>query len=97
MSALNGLLAIRRYSLAHPDIQLPDVVTAIRHVSADDAYHNYEAAAVLHGLVTQTQEPEADIPAFYRETVTTLVKEIKPWWVRLSPSGRDRVKAVLSV
>ena len=44
MSALNGLLAIRRYSIAHPDILLPEVVTAISHISVDDAYHNYEAA-----------------------------------------------------
>lgn len=97
MSALNGLLAIRRYSTAHPDVLLPEVVTALKHVSADDAYHNYEAAVVLDGLVTQADEPEADIPAFFRETITTLVREMKPWWVRLSPSGRDRVKAALSI
>jgi hypothetical protein len=96
MSALNGLLAIRRYSIAHPHILLPEVVTAIRHVSVDDAYHNYEAAAVLHGLVTQLKGLETDIPAFYREILTALVKEMKPWWVRLSPSGRDRVKAAMS-
>jgi hypothetical protein len=97
MSALNGLLAIRRYSIAHPDILLPDVVTAIRRVSVDNAYHNYEAATVLHGLVTQIEGPETDIPSFYREIITTLVREMRPWWVRLSPSGRDRVKAALSV
>lgn len=97
MSALNGLLAIRRYSTAHPDVMLPEVVTALKHVSVDDAYHNYEAAIVLHSLVMQIETPEADIPAFFRETITTLVRETKPWWVRLSPSGRDRVKAALSI
>jgi hypothetical protein len=97
MSALSGLLAIRRYSIAHPGIILPEVITAIRHVSVDDAYHNYEAATVLHGLVTQLEGLETDISAFYREIMTTLVREMKPWWVRLSPSGRDRVKAAMSV
>jgi uncharacterized protein DUF3883 len=97
MSALNGLLAIRRYSIAHPNILLREVVTAIRHISVDDAYHNYEAAAVLHGLVTPLEGLETDVSGFYREIITTLVREMKPWWVRLSPSGRDRVKAALSV
>lgn len=94
MSAFNGLLAIRRYASAHPNVLLPDVVTALKHVSADDAYHNYAAAIILHGLVTQIQQP--DLPAFFRQAVTTLVKEMNPWWVRLSPFGRDRVKAALS-
>jgi hypothetical protein len=38
MSALNGLLAIRRYSVDHRDVLLPEVVTALKRVSADDAY-----------------------------------------------------------
>lgn len=96
MSAFNGLLAIRRYSVAHPNILLPDMVTAIRRISVDDAYHNYEAASMLHSLTPQIEGPKTDVPAFYREIIATLVREIKPWWIRLSPSGRDRVKAALS-
>ena len=97
MSALNGLLAIRRYSMVHPDIHLSEVVTAVRRVSVDNAHHNYEAALVLHGLTAQTGGLDADISAFYRRIITILVKELNPWWIRLSPSGRDRVKAALSV
>lgn len=96
MSALNGLLAIRRYSMDHPGIVLPEVIAALKRVSADDAYHNYEAALVLHGLVTKTEQPTANIPAFFRDILTILAKETKPWWLRLSPSGRDRVKAAMS-
>lgn len=97
MSALNGLLAIRRYSVDHPGILLPEVIAALKRVSADDAYHNYEAALVLDGLVTKSGQPDADIPVFFRDALTTLVKEAKPWWVRLSPLGRERVKAALSL
>jgi hypothetical protein len=97
MSAFNGLLAIRRYSTDHPDILLPEVIMALKRVSADDAYHNYEAALVLHDLVTKSDQPAADIPAFFRDMLTTLVKEEKPWWLRLSPLGRERVKAALSL
>ena len=96
MSAFDGLLALRRYSLAHADVVLADVITAVKHVSADDAYHDYETALVLEGLVPPVERLDADIPAFYRETITTLVKTTEPWWVRLAPSGRDRVKAALN-
>lgn len=96
MSALNGLLAIRRYLTDHPGILLPEVIAAIKRVSADDANHNYEAALVLHDMVATTEQPTTDFPAFFRDALTTLAKEAKPWWRRLSPLGRDRVKAALN-
>jgi len=96
MSAFSGLLALRRYSLARPEVSLTEATTAVKHVSADDAYHDYETALVLEGLVPPVERPDADIPAFFRETITTLVKATEPWWVRLAPSGRDRVKAALN-
>jgi hypothetical protein len=96
MSAFNGVLAIRRYSAEHPDTSLPEVVKALRRVSPDDAYHNYDAALVLHDWIEKTERQPADIPAFFRETLTVAIREVKPWWLRLSPFGRDRVRAVLS-
>jgi hypothetical protein len=95
MSAFNGLLAIRRYSKDHPGIVLPEVITAQKHVSADDAYHDYEAAAVLHEWVSADQSYD-DIPVLFRETITVLVKQLNPWWLRMSPLGRERVRAALS-
>jgi hypothetical protein len=97
MSAFNGLLAIRRYSRDHPDVPLPEVVTALKRVSADDAYHNYDAALALQDIVTSIEPPDADIPAFFRETITILVKQTKPWWLRLCSSGRERVRAAMSL
>jgi hypothetical protein len=97
MSALSGLLAVRRYSREHPGIPLPEVIASLKRVSADDAYHDYEAALVLHAMLTKSEERTTDIPAFFRGILTTLAKEAKPWWLRLSPLGRDRVKAALSL
>jgi len=54
MSAFDGLLALRRYSLAHPEVVLADVITAVKHVSVDDAYHDYETALVLERLVPRS-------------------------------------------
>jgi hypothetical protein len=95
MSAFNGLLAIRRYSREHPGIELPDVITALKHVSADDAYHDYEAAALLHEWVSADQ-PTDDIPVLFRDTVTVLVRQLNPWWLRMFPLGRERVRSALS-
>jgi len=95
MSAFNGLLAIRRYSKDHPGIVLPEVITALKHVSADDAYHDYEAAAVLHDWMSANQ-PFDDIPCLFRDTLAVLVKHLNPWWLRMSPLGRERVRAALS-
>ena len=47
MSAFDGLLAIRRYSAAHPATGIEDVVSSLRRVSADDAYHDYDTATIL--------------------------------------------------
>lgn len=96
MSAFNGLLAILRYSKDHPGIVLPEVITALKHVSADDAYHDYEAASVLHEWMSADQ-PFDGIPVLFRDTLTVLVKRLSPWWLRISPLGRERVRAALSV
>jgi hypothetical protein len=95
MSAFNGLLAIRRYAENHPGIVLPDLITALRRVSADEAYHDYESASVLHGWVAPDQ-PCDDIPIFFRDTLTVLVTHLNPWWLRISLLGRERVRAALS-
>src|SRR5437660_8691921 len=97
MSAFNALLAIRRYSFDHPDVLLSEVITALKRVSADDAYHNYESGLVLHDLVAKNRARDIDIPAFFREILSVLVKETRPWWLRLSPSGRERVKSALTL
>lgn len=96
MSAMNGLLAMRRYHADHPDVELQDVIATLKRVSADDAYHDYEAAVLLDRLVKRGGAPGIDIPTFFRETVTAVVDDTRPWWIRLSPWGRDRVKAALS-
>ncbi len=70
MSAFDGLLAIRRYSAAHPATGIEDVVSSLRRVSADDAYHDYDTAAILSGLVHHAPD-HADVP-FFRHTLGVL-------------------------
>jgi hypothetical protein len=95
MSAFSGLLAIRIYSTAHPGLSLVEVITALKRVSPDDGYHDYEAALVLHDWVESDTE-HTHIPTFFRHILTTLIQRTNPWWRRFFPLGRDRVKSVLN-
>lgn len=96
MSAFDGLLAIRRYRASHPHISLADVVSALKRISPDEAYHDYGAALVLHGWVDETRD-HAAIPAFIRQTLSVLIERTSPWWVRFACFGRERLRAALTV
>jgi hypothetical protein len=95
MSAFDGLLAIRRYCAANPGISLSDAIPALKRISPDEAYHDYEAALVLHGWVDETASL-ADIPAFLRHTLTKVIQRTSPWWLRFASFGRERLRAALT-
>jgi hypothetical protein len=96
MSALNGLVAIRRYSSQFPGIAVPEAITAMRRVSPDDAYHDYEAALALQEFIPFGESTHVEIPTFFRDTLTVLIEKTQPWWIRLAPMGRERVHSALS-
>ena len=96
MSALNGLIAIRRYSSQFPGIAIPEAITAIRRLSADDACHDYDAAVELLGMAPPREGNPLEIPTFFRETLAGVIERTKPWWLRLAPTGRERVRSALS-
>lgn len=96
MSAFSGVLAIRIYFAAHPGLPAKDAIAAVKHVAPDDAYHDYDAALVLHECLGDSCD-HADVPVFFRHMLATLIQRTNPWWLRLFPYGRVRVKAALSV
>ena len=95
MSAFSGLLALRSYAAAHPDLLAQDVIAALKRVSPDDAYHDYDAALVLHGWI-EPRIDHTDIQPFFQHAIATLIKRTSPWWQRLFLLGRDRVKSALN-
>lgn len=95
MSAFNGLLAIRSYAAANPSVPLDDLIWTIRRVFPDDGYHDYEAALILHNRITK-EVGHSNIPAFFRNTLTDLIQQEKPWWLRFAPLGRGRLRSALS-
>ena len=95
MSALWGLVALRRYAAMHPNVAVPEVVLAVRRLSADDAHHDYGAAVTLHACVGHDYAHDDVVPLF-QDTISTIVKRDRPWWNRLAPLGRERLRAALN-
>jgi hypothetical protein len=96
MSAFSGFLALRSYSVAHPELLSHEVIAALKRVSPDDGYHDYEAALVLHSMISPTIT-HTDIQPFLRHTISVLIERTTPWWRRLFVLGRDRVKSALDL
>lgn len=95
MSAFNGLLAVRHYSTLHPATPVPEVIEALRRVSPDDAYNNYDAAIFFDGLVAK-DTGFSDAVLFFRAILSAAIQHFSPWWIRLSPFGRERLSVGLT-
>jgi hypothetical protein len=95
MSAFYGVLAIRKYSNAHTSTPLSEVLSALRRLSPDEAYHDYETAIRLNDLLI-SETDHTDIPTFFRHLLSAAINDAYPWWVRLIPFGRDRLRAALT-
>lgn len=95
MSALNGLLAIRRFHLQQPGISVEQVVGALSRISPDDAYHNYTEAIQLNDLISSNID-SGDPALFFREVLTELILKARPWWLRLAAYGRNRLLSGLT-
>jgi len=95
MSAFCGLEALRCYAAMHPNVPVPDAVHALRRLSADDAHHDYVAAETLLALIGADYAYDGIVPLF-RDTISSVVRRDRPWWTRLAPLGRERLRAALN-
>lgn len=95
MSAFCGLVALRRYAALHPDVAVPEAVDAVRRLSADDAHHDYRAAVTLHAFIDLAYASDDVVPLF-QGTISSVVQRDHPWWTRLAPLGRERLRAALN-
>ena len=96
MSVFNGLLAIREFLTHHPNVPIDEIVVTLTRLSPNDAYHDYEKALHLHESVAidlDFSHPQM----FFREVLTLLILQQRPWWLRFAVSGRQKLVAVLTV
>lgn len=95
MSAFTAAIGIRRYLRDHPDTAIEDAALALRRSDAD-----FAGADFAGGLALFARLPEdlalADVSAFIREGLSVLIEVHRPWWIKLSPYGRQRLASGLT-
>lgn len=95
MSALNALLALRRYTVMYPDLSVRVAAHSILDFDADSAGCDFEAGIELFERLPE--DTFSDDPA---EALQRVLANILGWqspvWARLAPYGRERVKSALN-
>lgn len=95
MSAFSGLLAIRLFRNAHPEVSLEEAIVALRRVSPDDGYHDYERALILNEAVDLNADLSS-ISLFFRSVLTVVIEKTRPWWLHFASFGRERLREALN-
>ncbi|SDK39228.1 DUF3883 domain-containing protein [Bradyrhizobium ottawaense] len=95
MSALNALLAIRRYLIAYPGLDAQTVARSIPTIDADNAGCDFETGIELHERIS-VDSAFGDPAEGLRYAIANIVSWQHPLWVRLTPYGRERVKTALT-
>ncbi len=95
MSAFWGLVALRRFAATHPHVAFLEAIDAVRRLSADDAHHDYGAAVTLHACIDDAHVHD-DVVSLFNSTISAVLKRDRPWWTRLAPLGRQRLRSALT-
>jgi hypothetical protein len=94
MSTLSATIAIRRYIASHPEADAESAAISIRRLDADLAYNDFAAGLELHRILPSALafgDPQGDL----RSTLSFLISQIRPWWTKGFPYGRERVSGFL--
>ncbi len=94
MAAYSAFVVLSRYLASHPETPLQQAIETIRQTNADSAALDYVGGAAIREIV-EVDLAGADYRAALRLVTCALIKAANPWWLRLVPYGRDKVKAAL--
>jgi hypothetical protein len=94
MSALSATIAIRRYIATHPEADVEEAAISIRRIDVDAAGNDFVAGLELHHILPSELafgDPQGDL----RTTLSFLISQMRPWWTKGFPYGRERVSGLL--
>lgn len=94
MAAYSAFVTIREYLDKNPGIPLFEVVDTICSINSDAAGFDYLGGTSIHNNLG-FELVLSDDNRGLRTVVFELVRIAQPWWLRLVPYGRDRVRSVL--
>ena len=94
MAAYSAFVVLSRYLANNPGTPLAQAVAIIRQTNADSAVLDYAGGTTIREIVNADM-PGTNCKAALRHVARELIKAANPWWLRLVPYGRDKVKAAL--
>ena len=94
MSAYAAFLSLRRYLQSYPSSSIEAAIETLCRINSDASSLDYVGAAVLNQFISR------DVELDYRLGLQAVIKEVlecgRPWWLRLVPYGREKVRSALS-
>lgn len=94
MAAYSAFVVLRSYLARNPSEDITAAIEIIRQTNSDDSGLDYVGGTSIHQLL-QIDISDSDRRTGLRLVVCELVKAAQPWWLRLVPYGRDRVRSAL--
>jgi len=97
ISIIDAGLELQRHLQSYPNTPLEDAVRQLRAGAVIYSSLDYENALALvdqHGFALFSRSPDRVVEL--RTTLFRMAVQLKPFWAKVSPLGRDRVRAVLS-
>lgn len=97
ISVIDAGLQLKSHLQTYPGITLNDAVRQLRKGPVAHSGLDYESAVGLcnsHGI--ELFQASADRVQELRGTIFGMALLLKPLWAKISPMGRDRVRAILS-
>ena len=96
MAAYSAFVAMQRYLEKNPDSTPEQAVKIIQSTSPDDAGHDYIGGRQIYSYMSN-QLIAGKIQQDLRFVIGEIVRIYNPWWLRLVPYGREKLKSVLDV
>jgi hypothetical protein len=94
MSSYSAFVALRQYLLKNPELDIATAIEAVKQTNADASNLDYIGGVTIHGLLQGDQE-WTDTSASLRLFVFKILRITQPWWLRLVPYGREKVRLAL--
>lgn len=95
MSSYSAFLSLRQYLNNHPKIDPEEAISAVSRINSDLSNLDYIGGLMIYEQVGANVQYNDPIKIL-RFIIKELVRINQPWWLRLAPSGREKVRDALN-
>jgi hypothetical protein len=94
MAALSAFIELRQYLSKNPGLDVATAVKSVRVINPNADAFDYIGGIAINELLGPTFDSPNTV-AGLRPVIFELVRRAQPWWLRLVPYGREKVRANL--